>query len=145
MDDKLKTALTELFDKFSFELTEMGFITTTYFLIKGKTITRVRNIGLEEDMYAAFVMRYADKEGAEGIVVLGEKKVVSGKPEDADMQALIDGKLSIGQHSDTRPYLVLMYMGRDGENQALFGKIEKDPSGVKFTKNHEWATDIAVH
>ncbi|MFW9871592.1 MAG: hypothetical protein ACFFG0_00655 [Candidatus Thorarchaeota archaeon] len=144
MDEKLKIALTELFDQLSIELSKNGSIPSTYFMIKEKTITKISNVGLEYNMYSNFVKKFAEKENVDGLILISERNVVSGGKNDNDMKSLINKRIKSKDHPNVKPYLVLMYMSADGENQALFGEIEQDPSGNKFTKNHEWAADITV-
>lgn len=144
MDEKLRITLSKLFDDYCFILTEKGKIIPTYFIIKNHDIIRVKNIGLNENVYTSLVFTHADRQHADALVFLSEKKVVSADKDDRSMQALIDGQIGIEDHPDHKPYLILIYIGRNGDKEAIFGKIEKDPSGVKFIKNHEWANDIVA-
>jgi hypothetical protein len=142
MDEKLRVALSKLFDDYCFILTEKGNIVPTFFLIKDKDIIKVANMNIRKEIYADFVMYQATQQQAEAIVLITENGVVSGSRDDEDIKAIASGKLKIKDHPDYEPHLLLIYISKDGERQGLFGKIEKDPSGVKFIKNHEWASDI---
>lgn len=144
MDKKLRSVLSKLFDEYCFILTKRGSIVPTYFLIKDYDLIQIKNIGLNENIYASLVFAQAEIQGAEAVVLLSENQVVTGDKTDSDMQALLDKKISISDHPEKEPYLILVYLEKNGEREALFGKIEKDPSGNKFIKEHEWATDIVA-
>ena len=146
MNKNLKLKLSDLFNNYCFLLTEKGKIYPTYFLIKNKDIIMMDSrTGVDFNIYANFVANQAQKQNVDAIVLLAENNAIVGKQEDKDIQAIIDGRLKPGDHPDSEKYLILVYMSSTGEKEALFGKIEKDPRGIKFIRDHEWVTDIYQH
>lgn len=145
MDKKLRIVLSKLFDDYCFILTEKGNIMPTYFLVKDKEIIKVVNKGVDQKFYMSFVLHQATQKDAEALVLISENNVVTGDRRDDDIKAITKGNLKISEHPNNEEYLILMYVSKDGEREGLFGKIEKDPTGVKFIRNHEWASDSVYH
>ncbi len=146
MDKKLKNALSDIFNKYSFELTENGKIDPTYFLIKDNFILPLRNVHhIDFNLYANFVINQATQRNADALALILENSVITGYKEDKDIQAIINGSLSVSDHPDSASYLILIYMTSKGAQEALFGKIEKDIRGIKFVSNSEWVCDFATN
>ncbi len=142
MDKKLRVVLSKLFDGYCFSLTETGFITPTYFLVKDEEIIKIKNRGMDQELYVNLVLHQATQQDVEALIFVTENNVVTGYKNEQDIQALMNGNIKINDHPNSESYLILMYISKDGNREGLFGKIEQDPSGLKFIKNHEWVTDI---
>jgi len=145
MTEDLEKKLNNLFEAYSFLLSCKKNIKPTYFLTKGTYIVQVENAEkLRSDIYFNYVKHYASKINADGIILISENNVVVSNESDVCIEGLTNGTLKVEDHPDKTSYLILAYVSNTGENKALFGKIEKDPTGRKYITNQEWATDVSV-
>jgi len=141
MDENLKNMLSTLFSNYCFILTEKGNIPPTYFLIKDKQLTMMlNNSGAEFNLYADLVLHQAKNQNVDGLALIIENNALVSNKNDKSIEATINGTIKLDDHPDAKPYLILYYVSNIGEQKALFGKIEKDPCGVKFIRDCEWVT-----
>jgi len=82
-------------------------------------------------------MNIAREQNADAILVVAGMWVVKGLPSEIDIS------IRPSENEAREHFLNLVYMTADGkEYESIAGKVEKDPGGTKFVREHEWVDQI---
>jgi len=146
MDDKTKDLMEKIFINHCMMLTEVGGVIPIFFIIiNNNQITPIilsEKMQMNFEQYTTFSIKAADEMDASAIILISEQFMVKGDQSDEDMKALVSGKIKPRDHPNKEEYLSLTYMESHGKAESLYGKIEKDPTGVRFVREQSWADGV---
>lgn len=142
MDPKHREIAESVYNTASFALAETGLDTALFVLIKdNESIPILVPPGTDIDTagYAMMSMHYAKEHDADAIVVVSGMWIVKQHIQEYDPD------MRPSEHPDREHYLNLIYMTADGgEMESIVGKVETDPGGRKFVRDHEWTQGIEM-
>jgi hypothetical protein len=140
MNPKHKEIAETIYQTAIFALAETGKDAPIFFLIKdNQTIPILVPPGLDIDVtgYIMTSLELAKEHDADAIMIVAGMWVVTSNVNDIDLT------IRPSEHDDKQHYLNLVYMSADGsELTSIAGKVETDPSGTKYVRDHEWLFDF---
>lgn len=144
MDESKRKMIENLFSSISFSLTENGKITPLYIMLlpdgtQMPIISQAKGIEITLDMYTSAAHSAAKEMNAEGMIFISEQYMIEKHKDDPDIEKILSGEIKPSVDSNSKEYLVLMYMSAFGECESLISEIHKDPIGTKYTTDErEW-------
>jgi len=145
MDDETKDLMEKIFVNHCIMLSEVGSVIPIFFIIVNRQITPIilsEDMQMDFEKYATFSIKAADQMDASAMILVSEQYMVMGKDSDKDMKALLTGEIKPSEHPNKLEYLSLTYMEAHGKAESLYGKIEKDPTGLRFVREQTWADGV---
>ena len=145
MDDKTKDLMEKIFVNHCIMLTEAGAIIPIFFIIVNKQIIPIilsEEMQMDFTQYSTVVVKAADEMDASAMILISEQYMIIGNKSDIDIKALLSGEIKLSEHPDKQEYLALIYMEADGKTESLYGKIEKDPGGIRYVREQQWADGV---
>lgn len=140
MNPKHKEIAENVYQIALFSLVETGHDTPLFVLIKdNQSMPILIPPGLEIDVagYTMMSLNLAREKNADAIMVVSGMWVVTGQLDDIDL-TVRPSENNMKEH-----YLNLVYMTADGSLfKSIAGKVETDPQGTKFVREHEWLADV---
>ncbi len=121
-------------------LAESGLDTTLFVLVKeNQSIPILVPPGFDIDTtgYSMMALYYAKEQNADALICVSGMWIVKQHISE------LEEDIRPSEHPDREHYLNLIYMSADGKTmESIVGKVEQDPSGTKFVRNHEWSEGL---
>jgi hypothetical protein len=137
MDDHLKKTLEDIYTHSCFIMADVGRIVPLLFIVKDSEVFPIftdDHIKISIGQYISLSIDIARENDAEGLAMICEQYMVSGKVVDKEIQDFLGDLKKLSKSENKKEYLVLSYIEASGKTHMLMGEIEKSNLGTRYVK-----------